>query len=236
MSTVATALTFARAQAQTDSNGLTDTNGLIFANSRLVDFHRQLVDHGVDASQLQEAYCDAVVPSASGNGTTIAYPADCLGLKTIEVNFTDSNPQNYIRAEQVDISNITGQTSFSYLRKNASKQSPLFDDRGDWYEIFPSFQSGDNISQAIRIFYYLKPTEYTATTDNISYPESQDYRILGWGIAADYYYSLNKMVEGQIFEKKYQDRVTQYISTLGRGSQQPIQATVPNIGNAGWDF
>lgn len=235
MATLSNALTFARAQAQTDSNGLTDANGIIFANSRLVDFHRQLVASSVDASQVQEAYCDAVVPSA-GNGTTLAYPTDCLALKTIEVNYTDTNAQNYIRAEQVDIANIGGQNSFSYLRKYASSQAPKFDDRGDWYEIFPSFVSGNNLTQAIRLFYFLKPTEYTAVGDTIAYPESQDYRVLGWGICADYYYSLNKFDEAALFEKKYQERVTQYISTLARGSQQPIQAEVLNVGGNGWQF
>lgn len=235
MATLLNALTFARAQAQTDSNGLTDTNGIIFANSRLVDFHRQLVEHGVDASQLQEAYCDAVVPS-SGNGTTLAYPTDCLALKTIEVNYTDTNAQNYVRAEQVDIANLSGQNSFSYLRKYESTQAPKFDDRGDWYEIFPSFISGNNISQAIRLFYYLKPTEYTATGDTIAYPESQDYRILGYGICADYLTSLKDFAGAADFEVKYQKRVDQYISTLGRGSSQPIQAQVLDVGNNGWQF
>ncbi len=235
MSTLATVLTFSRAQAQTDSNGLTDANGIIFANSRLVDFHRQLVANGVDASQIQEAYTDAVVP-ASGNGTTLLYPTDCLALKTIELNYTDTNPMNYVRAEQVDVANLRNQNSFSYLRQYASPQAPQFDDRGDWYEVFPAFTSGMNTSQAIRLFYYLKPTEYTATTDNISYPESQDYRILGFGICADYYNSLNKFDEAQFFEKKYQDRVTQYISTFARGSQQAIETKVPDVGGNGWLF
>lgn len=233
MSTLQNVLTFSRAQAQTDSNGLTDTNGIIFANSRLVDFHRQLVDHGVDASQIQEAYCDGVIPSG-GNGSTLAYPTDCLALKTIEINYTDTSAQNYIRAEQVDVANLSGQSAFSWLRQNASTQYPKFDDRGDWYEVFPSFQSSGNLSQAIRLFYYLKPTEYTSTSDTIGYPENQDYRILGFGICADYYNSLNKFEESLAFEKKYQDRVNQYISTLGRGSQQPIQATT--IPLTGWEF
>lgn len=229
MATLSNALTFARAQAQTDSNGLTDTLGILYANSRLVDFHRQLVANGVDASQLQEAYCTIAAPT-TGNGATAAYPTDCLGLKTVEVNFTDTSAQNYYRGEQVDVSNLSGQGAFSYLRVNQSTQYPLFDDRGDWYEVFPAQAC------TVRLFYYLKPTEYTATGDTIAYPESQDYRILGWGICADYYYALNKFEEGAVFEKKYQDRVTQYISTLARGSQQPIQATVPNVGDNGWQF
>lgn len=227
MATLSNVITFARAQAQTDSNGLTDANAIIFANSRLVDFHRQLVDHGVDASQLQETYTTLSTPT-SGNGLTALYPTDALALKTIEVNFTDTNPSNYFRADQVDVANLSEQNSFSYLRANASTSNPLFDDRGDWYEIFPAQAC------TVRIFYYLKPTEYTATSDTIAYPESQDYRILGWGMAADYYYSLNKFDEGEKFEKKYQDRVTQYISTLGRGSSQPIQTKVLQID--GWQF
>jgi hypothetical protein len=235
MATLSQALAFSRAQAQTDANGLTDANGIIFANSRLVDFHRQLVAHDVDASQLQEAYCDANIPAA-GNGTTLLYPEDCLALKTIEVNYSDTNAQNYIRAEQVDVANLHNQNSFSYLRQYASTQAPQFDDRGDWYEIFPAFQSGNNTSQAIRLFYYLKPTEYTSPSDTISYPENQDYRILGWGICADYYYSLNKFEEGAVFEKKYQDRVSQYIATFARGSSQPVQAQVLDVGSNGWMF
>ncbi len=230
MATLSQALTFARAQAQTDSNGLTDTNGIIFANSRLVDFHRQLVNNSVDASQLQETYVTLATPGTVGNGVTALYPTDFLALKTIEVNFLDTAAQNFYRAEQVDVANLSGQNSFSFLRQNASTQNPLFDDRGDWYEIFPAQAC------TARLFYYVKPSEYTATSDTIAYPESQDYRILGFGIAADYYNSLNKFDEALAFEKKYQDRVTQYISTLGRGSQQPIQATVPDVGNNGWQF
>lgn len=235
MATVANILTFARAQAQTDSNGLTDAKGIIFANSRLADFHRQLVEHGVDASQLQEAYCDAVVPT-TGNGTTLAYPSDCLALKAIEVNYFNTNAQDYVKAEQVDVSNLSNNNSFSYLRQYADARQPKFDDRGDWYEIFPAFKSGDNLSQAIRLFYYLKPTEYTATSDTIAYPESQDYRVLGFGVCADYLNSMGKFNEAQAFEQKYQARVDQYISTLGRGSSQPIKAEPLTVYDNGWQL
>jgi hypothetical protein len=231
MATLATVLAFSRAQAQTDSNGLTDANGIIFANSRLVDFHRQLVNHGVDASQLQEAYT-----SGTASVGTYAYPTDMLALKTIELNYTSTNTNDYVTASQVDVANLAGNESFSSLRLNAPTQSPSFDDRGDWYEIFPTPISGNNLTNMIRIFYYLKPTEYAATSDTVAYPESLDYRILGWGVAADYKYSLGDMISGVAFEQKYQERVTQYISTLAKGSQQPIQATVLNVGDNGWSF
>ena len=229
MATLATVLAFSRAQCQTDSNGLTDANGIIFANTALLDYRRRLITAGVDASQLQEAYRD----TTAGTGTYL-YPTDMFWLKAIELNYTDTDAQNYKQATQVDISNIPGNSSFSWLRENASKDSPLFDDRGDWYEIFPTPAGGDNTSQAVRIFYFLEPTEYTATLDTIAYPESLDYRVLGFYISSCYYQSLNKFDEADKFMEKYEQRVTQIIGTLSRGSQQPLQSTPLQI--TGWEF
>lgn len=227
--TLATVLAFVRAQVQTDSNGLTDANGIIFANEALQDFHRRLVEAGVDASQLQETYASATLTG------TYLYPTDMLALKVLELNYVDTNPQNYKTANQVDVSNLP-LGSFSQLRVNASKDSPQFDDRGDWYEIFPTPTSSDSLSQLIRMFYFLKPTEYIATSDTVAYPENLDTTILGWRIAFDYLYSLGgeNLVKGDAFLKKYEERVKQYIATLGRGTQQPIQSTPLKI--TGWQF
>lgn len=229
MATLANVIAFARAQAQTDSNGLTDTNAIIFANEALVDFHRNLVNKQVDASQLQEAYADGV----AGTGTYL-YPTDMLFLKAIELNYQGGTAQNYRVASQVDVSNIAGWQSFSFMRANADPFNPQFDDRGDWFEIFPTPVGSNNLTQLIRIFYFLKPTEYTSTSDNVSYPESMDIRILGWRIAASYYYSLGKFPEGDAFNQMYQERIEQYCSTLSRGSQQPIQATPIQL--SGFEF
>lgn len=229
MATLNQVLQFARAQSQSDSNGLTDTNGIIFANEALVDFHRRLVDKGVDASQLQEAYTDG-----TANQGTYLYPTDMLFLKAIECNYSGVQPDGYVTANQVDVSNLAGWNSFSWLRKNADTNNPQFDDRGDWFELFPTPTGSTNLVQLIRIFYFLKPTEYTSTSDTVAYPENMDIRILGWRIAAMYYYSLNKMTEGDAFNLKYEERVNQYCETLSRGSQQPIQATVLQI--TGWGF
>lgn len=228
MATLSNVLSFARAQSQTDSNGLTDTNGIIFANEALVDFHRRLVDKGVDASQLQESYTDGTV-----NVGTYAYPTDMLWLKAIELDYS-GNQNGYTTAQQVDVSNLQGWTSFSDMRLNGDPYHPQFDDHGDWFEIFPTPTAANNLTQLIRIFYFLKPTEYTSTNDTIAYPENQDYRILGWRIAADYYRSLNKFTEAAAFDMEYEKRVSQYISTLGRGSQQPLQAKP--IQDAGWGY
>jgi len=234
MSTLANILSFSRAQVQTDSNGLTDAKGIIFANEALVDFHRRLVRHGVDASQLQETYVPTVTVPTAGDGSTFTYPSDCLALKTISVNYNDTVAQNYVIATQVDVANLPNQTSFEWLRQNRSTTAPLFDDRGDWYELFPAFKTGNNLTNAIRLFYYLKPTLYTATSDTVAYPESQDVATLGWRICASYLYSLSNIEGGDAFNSKYEERVKEYITTLARGSQQPIQATP--IQNTGWDF
>ena len=229
MATLANTLTFSRAQVQTDSNGLTDANGIIFANEALVDFRRRLISAGVDASQLQESYRDGTVDVG-----TYLYPTDMFWLKTIELNYANSTAADYKVASQVDVANIPGGQSFGWLRTNAATNNPWFDDRGDWYEIFPTPTSAHNLSQLIRIFYYLQPTEYTATSDTIAYPEDLDYRVIGWRIASNYLYSLGKIVEGDAFNLRYEERVRQLIATLSRGSQQPIQNT--GIQLTGFEF
>jgi hypothetical protein len=229
MATFQSILDFARAQSQTDSIGLSDANGIIFANEANADFHRRLISHQIDASSTVEAYCDG-----QANVGTYLYPSDLFFLKAIELNYTDTQPTNYQRADQIDVSNLPAEKSFSWWRKNADKMSPNFDDRGDWYEIFPTPQSSDNLSQLIRLFYFASPTEFSSTSDILTYPVTLDYRILGWRIASNYYYSIGKIPEGDKYDAKYQERVTELISTLGRGTQQPIQV-VP-IQLSGFEF
>lgn len=229
MSAVSDILSFARTQAQTDSIGLTDAKGLIFANEALTDFRRRLQVAGLDASQTQEAYRDGTV-----NVGTYLYPIDMFWLKTISLNYQDTTQSNYRVATQVDVSNLPASRSVEWARANASPIEPYFDSRGDQFEIFPTPTSAHNLTQLIRIFYFLSPTEYSTVADTVSYPESLDYRTLGWRIAASYYYSLNKFDEGAVFEQKYEERVKQLIASLGRGTQQPLQAQA--IQATGWNF
>ncbi len=229
MATLADPLSFARAQSQTDSNGLTDANGIIFANEALLDFHRKLITAGVDASGLQESYTDAV----AGQGTYL-YPTDQFFLKTIELNYGSTEEDGYIQARQIDAANSAGGESFSYQRENGDPNRPMFDDRGDWFEIFPTPTGSHSLTSLIKIFYFLEPTQYTATTNSIAYPESLDSRILGWRMASNYLYSLGKVVEAREFNEKYQEKVKDLIETLSRGSQQPIQPTQLNI--SGFEF
>ena len=229
MATVNNVLDFARAQALTDSNGLTNAKGIIFTNEALGDFHRRLIKAGVDASQIQEAY-----QNGTANIGTYLYPSDALFLKAIELNYGDTSAQNYVTASQIDVSNIPGGQSFSWLRSNADINQPLFDDHGDWFEIFPTPTSANNLTNMMRIFYYLKPTEYTAVSDTVAYPPSMDYRTFGWRVAANYLKSLGQIDQAQVFINEYEQRVKDYIAFLSRGAQQPLQAT--GIALTGWEF
>lgn len=229
MATLATVLAFSRAQAQTDNNGLTDTKGIIFANEALLDFHRQLIAHGVDASQLQEAYTSGT----AGVGTYL-YPTDMFFLKAIEINYSNTVASNYVTAQQVDVSNLAGADSFSWLRLNQSILFPKFDDRGDWFEIFPTPTAANNLTNMMRIFYFLESTEYSATSDTISYPESLDYRILGWRIAASYLKSLGNWESAGPFDAEYEKKVQDVIKTLSRGVQTPMKSTT--IQDSGWEY
>ena len=229
MPVLSDALSFARAQAQTDSGGLTNANGVIFGNEALVDFRRRLIAAGVDASQLQESYRNGTV-----NTGTYLYPTNMFWLKAIELNYSGTDAAGYLTATQLDVANIPGNKSIGWLRTNASTSKPYFDHRGDWFEIFPTPTAAHNVTSLMRIFYYLEPTEYAAVGDTITYPESLDYRALGWRIASSYLYSLGKVDEGLAFNMKYEERVNQIIATLSRGSQMPIQSTPLSI--TGFEF
>lgn len=239
MATLADVLSFARAQAQTDSNGLTDANGIVFANEALLDFRRRLVAGGVDAGQIVEFSQTGTI----GTGK-YSYPTNpsMLWLKTIELNYANSSPGDYKVATQLDAANIPGNKSLGWVRTNANPQAPYFDDRGDTYEIFPTPTGAHNVSSIINLLYYAKPTEYSTTSSNIVYPESLDYRILGWRVASNHLYSLgatsgsgrNIHLTGDAFNARYDERVKQLIATLARGSQQPLQATTIQL--SGWEF
>lgn len=228
MATVNSVITYARQLAQTDTGGITDTLGIAFSNDALQNMTRSLLEKGIDASQTQEAYTDITTNSPN----TYAWPSDMFALKTIEVNFTDTSSNNYIQAERVDVSNLQGDTSFSFLRANQPQKSPLVDNRGDTYEIFPTPVTTN--SQGIRLFYFLTPTEYTATSDTITYPQSLDYRCLAARVAGLYAISQGQLEIAQTCDKEYKDRLNDIIRILAPGSQQPIKPQKLRL--TGWNF
>ena len=215
MSTVADAITYARQKGQTDSGGISDTAGLAWANSGLVDITREYIRRNIDASQICEA--SATSSSTDTPPGQFAWPTDMFMLKTISVNYTDTNQQNYIQANKVEIANLQGNMSVDFMRLNQSQTDPRFTNHGDTGEIFPTPKG----TASIKIFYYLAPTEYALTSTTITYPESLDYRTLGDKILECYYQSLENFPVADAWGEQAIKKINDSIQILAPQSQQP---------------
>lgn len=227
MTSVLSAIQYTQQLAQTDALGIGSTLGLALYSDSLQTFHRDLINRGIDASQTQEAYRDLTTNSPN----TYLWPSDMYALKTIEVNWQDSTEQNYLQATPLDVANIQN-VSFSWLRSNQNQQSPLFDNRGDQFEIFPTPQAGN--ANGIRIFYYLTPTEPADVGQPIQYPATLDYRALSCKMAALYYKTQNDVEMAKVYEQEYVDRINKIIKILAPGTQQPI--TPQPLAITGWTY
>lgn len=224
---ILSAIQYAQQLAQTDSNGIGSTLGLAFYNDALQTMTRDLINRNIDAAQTQEAYRDL----STNSPNTYLWPTDMYALKTIEVNWNDTTEQNYIQAQILDVSNIQ-QKSFSWLRSNQTQQQPLFDNRGDQFEIFPTPQRAN--AQGIRIFYYLTPMEATDVGQAISYPQTLDYRALSCKIASLYASSQSDAIMASILDQQYTERIDKIIKILAPGTEQPISPTPLQI--SGWGY
>lgn len=233
--TVSTLLGYVELKTQAGSGVLNNSStGLLFLNEALLDFRSELIKRGIDGAQLQESYVPTVSPPVSGNGSTFAWPADMYFLKTVSINMSDSTQNGYVQARIMDVSNTPDQTSFEWLRNNQPATLPLVDNRGDTFEVFPSFANATNLSNAIRILYYLTPSPYASTSDNLTYPDTLDWYILAIKVAEVYYESLNKFDEAAVWNKRYIDRLNKLITTQAQDSKQPIQLEGLQI--TGWEF
>lgn len=228
MATIANAITYARQKAQNDSNAISDTNGIAWANNGLLDITRDLITRGVDAAQIQESTA-TLSPSDAVPGS-FAWPSDMWALKTVEVDFTNVGGQNYLQAGKLDVANLQGKTSFSFVRANQPTSDPSFTNHGDTGEIFPTPKG----STLVRIFYYLTPTEYTATSDTINYPQSLDYRALGDKILIGYYQSIKDWDSVAMWQAVYDKKLNDATNILSPQSKQPIQTERLHI--TGWNF
>jgi len=227
MTSVLAAITYAQQLAQTDSKGIGSVFGLSLYNDSLQTFHRDLINRGIDASQTQEAYRDLTTDSPN----TYLWPDDMYALKTIEVNWQDNNAQNYLQAVQMDVANLQN-VSFSWLRSNQNQTAPIFDNRGDQFEIFPTPTVAN--AQGIRIFYYLTPTEAADVGQPIQYPLTLDYRAGSCKMAALYYKSQNDAEMAAVYDAEYLQRIEKIIKILAPGTQQPI--TPQPLAITGWGF
>lgn len=216
MALVSDAITYARQKASTDSNGISDINGLAWANSGLLDICREYIKRNIDAVQIAEA--SATISATDNPPGRFAWPADMFMLKTISANYTDSSALNFIQAGKVEVSNLQGDTSVDTLRLNQSTASPIFTNHGDTGEMFPT-----PLGTAImKIFYYLTPTEYPTTATTLAYPISLDYRCLGDKILESYYQSLENFAVASQWSAQAIKKIEDSIVILGPQSQQPI--------------
>ena len=227
MTSILSAITYTQQLAQTDSNGIGSVLGLSLANDALQEWTRDMLAKNIDAAQTQEAYRDL----STNSPNTYLWPSDMFSLKTIEVNWQDQTEQNYLPAEVVDVANIQNR-SFSWLRANQDINSPLFDNRGDQFEIFPTPTAGN--AQGIRIFYFLTPTEFTDVGQAILYPQLLDYRTLSCKMASMYYKIQNDTNMAFVYEQEYANRIGKINNIVGPGTQQPIQPTPLKM--TGWNF
>lgn len=228
MATVASAITYARQKALTDSNGISDTNGLAWANNGLLDITRDLIARGIDAAQTQEAY--ATVSSSDNPPGRFAWPSTMYALKTIEVDYTGAGGDAFIQASKLDVANLQGRTSWDFIRKNQATYSPQFTNHGDTGEIFPT----PITNATVRIFHYLQPTEYTSVSDTINYPQLLDYRALGDKILIGYYEAQQDWDAVKVWDERYMKKINDAIVILAPQSKQPIQAE--RLHMTGWNF
>lgn len=224
---VLAAIQYAQQLAQTDSNGIGSVLGLSLYNDALQTMTRDLVNRDIDAAQTQESYTNL----STNNPNTYAWPANMFSLKTIEINYQDQTQQNYLQASPVDVANIQGR-SFDWLRANQPQSEPLFDNRGDTFEIFPTPITGN--TNGIKIFYFMTPTEALDVGTAIQYPQTLDYRALSTLIAARYYKTQSDINMATVYENEYNARVGKIINILAPSSQQPIAPK--SLSMTGWSF
>lgn len=225
---VSSAIQYARQKAQTDSNGISDTNGIAWANNGLLDITRDLINRGIDAAQVRETA--ATLSSSDNPPGRFKWPTDMWALKTIEMDYSGQGGQNFLQARKLDVANLQDRTSWDFLRINQSVQSPQFTNHGDTGEVFPTPTS----SALMKIFYYLTPTEYTATSDTINYPQSLDYRVLGDKILIAYNQSQENYQAASYWEEQYAKKINDSITILAPQSKQPISPEKLHI--TGWQY
>lgn len=223
MATLSTAIADARTIAYTDSNGISDANGITFANFALYDIQRKLIKRREDLF-LQESKRDITSTQIVGGSAPgkFLFPTDMWLLKTIELNITDPTNQSlFLPVMPVELANLAQYQSFDWLRANQNSQFPLFDPHGDWFEIFPTPTVVPSGTGHIKILYYLAPTDFVATTDTINFPFSLDYRVLSYMIAAHYHRQNRNFDDEKEMLELALEAIDNIIKILATQTQQP---------------
>lgn len=236
---ISTPIAFARQLARTDSVGLPDADALNYANSRLHDFHKRVLAKREDlfVQEYERDITSVELDTGSSPGKFLL-PSDNYLMKDLQVNLVDpTNASLWYDAEQVDVSNLPQNTTWEWLKVNQPVSSPLYDYRGDWFEIAPTptaaMITSPPLVDALRLFGLLQPTEFVATTDVIPYPFSLDSDAFAHGIAADYLHNARDP-DWEKMESLFQSDVQGVIDGIGSGAQTPVKPQ--GIPWSGWEF
>ena len=225
MTTVSSVIGYAQQLAQTDVEGITSVLGVALYNDALQDMTRDLIERGIDAAQVREESFSVLAVNSKFN-----WPSSMFALKSIEVDYTGTGGQNYIQAQKVDVSNLQGNLSWSYLRLNQPTTQPLFTNHGNTGEIFPT-PAGTAL---VNIWHYLTPTEASTVGESIAYPQTLDYRMLSAKMVSMYYKTQENPEMAKVFDDDYQRRLGKVKNILAPQSKQPIKPESLHI--SGWNF
>ena len=237
MNQVSDVLAHTRKLAKQDSNGITDADGISFANDALLELHGQLIERKKDLF-LQESTRNVTANEIVGGSSPgkFLFPSDIFLLKSIEYNPVDlsaPSQDNYIPVSQYDAGNMPQGISLDYLRNNQNINDPLYDPHGDWFELVPTpknVQTGG----PLKINYWLAPTLFAATSDFLSYPYTLDFILLATKIVAVYFRAQEQWDQADKWDGRTDKRLDRIINIIGAGAQQAPQAKGINL--TGWEF
>lgn len=215
------AISYSRTLARDDSNGLTDAVAIQYANDTLMEAFKKLLERRADlfVQEAKRSITSAEIVGGAQPGRFL-WPSDLWVLKELIINLQDPTSQDlWHTSDQVDVANLAPGYDFEWLRKNQQIQTPVHDNRGDWFEIFPTPLA--ELAYALKIHYFIAPTPYAATTDQIAYPLNLDANVIAYGIAAKYLRPLKPEL-ADTYQAKAMEIVDLIIKDIGHGEQHPL--------------
>lgn len=202
------------------------------ANEALLDFRAWLIEQGVPQN-IQEVTKNATASKGIYSISSDLSISDYWMLKSMSVNYQDTNQQNYVPVIQMDAANLPAGTSMEWLRANQPKTSPALFISGNSFEIIPAPISTDNVTNFFDIFYFQAPALYTSTSSAMAYPESLDDLVLAYRIAA-IHFMRNGSPMYETMQSEYMKRANRIVQIIRQGSQTPFPSQ--GIPWTGWEF
>lgn len=222
--TLQNAIDYARTLVRDEEvEALTDANAIAFANDFEKDMRRKLVVKRKSLFVIEDNL------DVTGNTGVFLLPENVLLLRDVEVDLTGLG--TFYPVEPLDPSNQPEGSTLQFLRDSQSPTTPLMDFRGDRVEVFPTPLV--DVTDGFHYQAHEVPDPFTATTDTMEYPFTQDYYALAFGIAGKYLDPLDTPRANALLKEAYR-RTLDIVDMIGTGSQLPTRARPVNFGNNGW--